>query len=365
SMPELTSSVQVLNQTSTLKEVNRNTMAAPVGILRNVSNTRSKPTTTLNVPIYDTSDSEQEGFNQTEYGYETEPEKDVNPQEARETLLHEHLIKSGYLNKKQERRKNWKRRWFVLRSTKLAYYKSDKEYELLKILDMNDVHSVAEVKLKNKLNVFYIVTSKRTYYVQAANKEELDEWVEAINKVKKVQEEEFLYEDTGSQADSEDMSEKTPSVLRISTQLATQQVKSPLSGSTSPVLNNSLALSPEKTTAAIDIPSRTQLQSSDYNAEGGHSFASASSYTSAGSIPNISSSPSSPVAGQYAKDSSDPTASSEDEEGYEDMVDEIDDGRIIHKGFVYKLDRYKKIWKKRWFVLKNDRLFYYKNPNPK
>ncbi|CAG8672296.1 11034_t:CDS:2 [Funneliformis caledonium] len=228
---------------------------------------------------------------------------------------------------------------------------------------MNDVHSVAEVKLKNKLNVFYIVTSKRTYYVQATSKKELDEWVEAINKVKKVQEEQLLHEDTGSQADSEDMSEKTPSMMRISTQLPTQKVKSPLSGSTSPVLNNSLT-SPEKATAAIDIPPRNQLQTSDYNAEGGHSFASVSSYTSAGSIPNVSSSPSSPVAGQYAKDSSDPTASSEDEDVYEDMVDELDDGRIIHKGFVYKLDRYKKIWKKRWFVLKNDRLFYYKNPKP-
>ncbi len=155
---------------------------------------------------------------------------------------------------------------------------------------MNDVHSAAEVKLKNKSNVFYIVTSKRTYYVQAASKKELDEWVEAINKVKKVQEE---FEDSGSQADSEDIS-----VKRISTQIAlndTQKVKSPLSGSTSPVFNNSLTLSPEKATAAIDIPPRPQFHSSEYNAEGGHSFASASSYTSAGSIPNASSSPSSPV----------------------------------------------------------------------
>lgn len=35
-------------------------------------------------------------------------------------------IKSGYLSKKGERRKTWKRRWFVLRSKRICYYKDDK-----------------------------------------------------------------------------------------------------------------------------------------------------------------------------------------------------------------------------------------------
>src|SRR3954451_7838774 len=202
---------------------------------------------------------------------------------------------------------------------------------------MNEVHAVAEVKLKNKQNVFGIVTPKRTYYVQATGKRELDEWVEAINNVKKdVQERDD--DDTGSQADSEDMSGrkgKIPTVKRIE---ASQKVKSPLSGSTS-ILDNPLTVSPENETAAIDIPPRPPFHSSEYNAEGGQSIASASS----GSIPNVSSSPSSPVAGHFAserKDSS-PTASSEEEEDDDEIVDEIDDDRIIHKGLVYKLDRYK------------------------
>ncbi|CAG8639486.1 4973_t:CDS:10 [Rhizophagus irregularis] len=338
-MPELTTSVQIVNSTSALKEVNKKTMDTPVGILRNGnvnSAQQSKTVTTVTTtitPFSDTSDSEQEGINQAEYGqeYETEPEGGVNPEEARETLQHEHLIKSGYLSKKQERRKNWKRRWFVLRSTKLAYYKSDKEYELLKILDMNDIHAVAEVKLKNKQNVFGIVTHKRTYYVQAASKKELDEWVEAINNVKKVvQEREFLDDDdTGSQADSEDMSGikgKSSTVKRIAN-------KSPLSESI-PAMDSSLSTSPEKGTAAIDIPK----SSSEYNVEGDNSLAS-SSYTS---IPNNASPPSSPITGQFASERKD--------------------------RLVYKLDRYKKIWKKRWFVLKNDQLLYYKNyknKNPK
>lgn len=35
-------------------------------------------------------------------------------------------VKSGYLMKKGERRKAWKKRWFVLRGGQLAMYKTDK-----------------------------------------------------------------------------------------------------------------------------------------------------------------------------------------------------------------------------------------------
>lgn len=38
-------------------------------------------------------------------------------------LENERTLKSGYLLKKGERRKAWKKRWFVLRTARLAYYK--------------------------------------------------------------------------------------------------------------------------------------------------------------------------------------------------------------------------------------------------
>ncbi|CAJ0910845.1 7467_t:CDS:2 [Entrophospora sp. SA101] len=151
---------------------------------------------------------------------------------------------------------------------------------------MHDVHAVTEVNLKNKQNVFGIVTPKRTYYVQAESKKMLDEWVEAINKVKKeVQDEELL--DEGSQAD-----------------------------------------------------------------KGPHSYVSASSYTSGGSVPNASSSPSSPFATNSPpkrQNSSDRTASSEEENDVMDVTNDENDennegdekSRIIHQGYLYKLDRYK------------------------
>lgn len=38
-------------------------------------------------------------------------------------LENERTLKSGFLLKKGERRKAWKKRWFVLRTARLAYYK--------------------------------------------------------------------------------------------------------------------------------------------------------------------------------------------------------------------------------------------------
>ncbi|CAG8535559.1 17552_t:CDS:2, partial [Cetraspora pellucida] len=339
-------------------------MAAPVGILRNTNQTQQGKPSTLVAPFSDNSDSEQEGINSTDYGqeYETEPEGDLNTEEAQETLQHETLIKSGYLAKKQERRKvgnkNWKRRWFVLRSTKLAYYKSEKEYELLRILDLNDVHTVAEVKLKNRSNVFGIVTPKRTYYVQAGSKRELDEWVDAINKIKKEVQDSEAFDDEGSQADAEDMVTKEKKTKRLTSQLKFE--------SSMQALDKQSTKTSVNETSAIDIPN-SQVQSAEYG-EGENSYVSVSSLTSGGSIPNVSSLPSSPVAAQFSaerKDSSDPTASSEEEEGgFTDVMgeDTTDDSREIQKGYLYKLDRYRTTWKKRWFVLNNTKLAYYKDP---
>jgi hypothetical protein len=44
-------------------------------------------------------------------------------------------LKSGYLMKKGERRKAWKKRWFVLRGGNLAMYKSDKVRLAIEVLD--------------------------------------------------------------------------------------------------------------------------------------------------------------------------------------------------------------------------------------
>ncbi|EPQ32094.1 uncharacterized protein PFL1_00291 [Pseudozyma flocculosa PF-1] len=99
-------------------------------------------------------------------------------------LLNETTVKSGYLAKRGEKRKTWKKRWFVLRSSKLAYYKNDKEYQLLRFIDVGDIKTVASVELKKNENTFGIVTPKRTFYVKASSRHEMEAWIAALNDVK-------------------------------------------------------------------------------------------------------------------------------------------------------------------------------------
>ncbi|KAF9134808.1 hypothetical protein BGW39_005718 [Mortierella sp. 14UC] len=103
---------------------------------------------------------------------------------SKDTLQEGQVIKAGYLLKKGERIKIWKKRWFVLRTSKFAYYKDDKEYELLRILDVRDVHRAAEIPAKHKPAVFMILTPRRTFTVQAKSVAEMQDWLHAINQAK-------------------------------------------------------------------------------------------------------------------------------------------------------------------------------------
>ncbi|KAJ9105184.1 hypothetical protein QFC19_003644 [Naganishia cerealis] len=126
--------------------------------------------------------------------------------ELKRRMEGERLVKSGYLLKKGERRKTWKKRWFVLRTEKLAYYKDDKvseaslgyeltsypflfhyqEYVLCRILNLRDIHSVLAVQLKkNQHHTIGIVTRQRTYYVRASSGAEMEGWIKALNETRR------------------------------------------------------------------------------------------------------------------------------------------------------------------------------------
>ncbi|KAF9354298.1 hypothetical protein BGX34_011109 [Mortierella sp. NVP85] len=116
--------------------------------------------------------------------YDSDMEADVDLGPSLETLHEGQILKSGYLHKKGERIKIWKKKWFVLRTSKLAYYKDSKEYVLHRIIDIRDIHKAAEVEVKNRTGVFMILTPRRTYTVQADSVAEMEEWVDAINHAK-------------------------------------------------------------------------------------------------------------------------------------------------------------------------------------
>lgn len=68
----------------------------------------------------------------------------------------------------------------MLRPAHLAYYKTDAEYELLKILDLSEIHSCTPISLKKHANTFGLVSPVRTFYLQASTQDEVHSWVQAI-----------------------------------------------------------------------------------------------------------------------------------------------------------------------------------------
>jgi hypothetical protein len=81
----------------------------------------------------------------------------------------------------------WKRRCFVLRPAHLAYYKTSAEYQLHRLLELQDVSTCTPVALKRRDNTFGVVTATRTYYLQAESQDDAKAWVAAIREAKEAQ----------------------------------------------------------------------------------------------------------------------------------------------------------------------------------
>jgi len=72
----------------------------------------------------------------------------------------------------------------VLRTAHIAYYKTSAEYQLLRLLELADVHSCTQVNLKRHDNTFGLISSSRTFYLQASTPQEVQAWVKAIDDAK-------------------------------------------------------------------------------------------------------------------------------------------------------------------------------------
>lgn len=94
------------------------------------------------------------------------------------------VIKAGYCVKQGAVMKNWKRRYFQLDENTIGYFKSELEKEPLRVIPLKEVHKVQECKQSDIMmrdNLFEIVTSSRTFYVQADSPEEMHSWIKAVS----------------------------------------------------------------------------------------------------------------------------------------------------------------------------------------
>uniref|UniRef100_A0A3B3DCN9 Pleckstrin homology domain containing, family A (phosphoinositide binding specific) member 1a n=1 Tax=Oryzias melastigma TaxID=30732 RepID=A0A3B3DCN9_ORYME len=94
------------------------------------------------------------------------------------------VIKSGYCVKQGAVMRNWKRRYFLLEENSMSYFKSDSEKEPLRIIPLKEVHKVQECKQSDIMmrdNLFEVVTTSRTFYIQADSPEEMHSWIKAVS----------------------------------------------------------------------------------------------------------------------------------------------------------------------------------------
>ncbi|XP_021508877.1 pleckstrin homology domain-containing family A member 1 isoform X4 [Meriones unguiculatus] len=94
------------------------------------------------------------------------------------------VIKAGYCVKQGAVMKNWKRRYFQLDENAIGYFKSELEKEPLRVIPLKEVHKVQECKQSDIMmrdNLFEIVTTSRTFYVQADSPEEMHSWIKAVS----------------------------------------------------------------------------------------------------------------------------------------------------------------------------------------
>ncbi|XP_069468085.1 pleckstrin homology domain-containing family A member 1 isoform X5 [Ambystoma mexicanum] len=81
-------------------------------------------------------------------------------------------------------RKNWKRRYFQLDDNLISYFKTSTEKDPLRSIPLKEVQKVQECKQSDIMmrdNLFEIVTTSRTFYVQANSPEDMHGWIKAVS----------------------------------------------------------------------------------------------------------------------------------------------------------------------------------------
>ncbi|KAJ2545061.1 hypothetical protein EV175_005839, partial [Coemansia sp. RSA 1933] len=117
---------------------------------------------------------------------EEEPNFNVDQRKEIETRLDEdRVIMRGYLLK-QDKLRQWRRRWFVLRQNTLSYYADDKEYEVKQILRRPDIHDIrgpdpSTAKAKSLHRTYFkVVAAKRNYWLAHDDATKAREWFNAL-----------------------------------------------------------------------------------------------------------------------------------------------------------------------------------------
>lgn len=102
------------------------------------------------------------------------------------------VIKSGYLQKRTQKTKNWKSIYLVYRPNTLSIYKNEKEDRLRHKIYLSDLTAVTLLKdpKHKRHNVFGLFSPAKNFHLQAPNAKDAQEWVDLIRRDARIEEEE-------------------------------------------------------------------------------------------------------------------------------------------------------------------------------
>lgn len=89
---------------------------------------------------------------------------------------------SGWLTKQSEWLKDWRRRFFILKGSKLFFAKSEHSAPH-GMIDLSECMTVKSAELKaGKKNAIEVSTHETTFFMYADSEKEKDEWIGAIGR---------------------------------------------------------------------------------------------------------------------------------------------------------------------------------------
>uniref|UniRef100_A0A673K1F2 Pleckstrin homology domain-containing family H member 1 n=1 Tax=Sinocyclocheilus rhinocerous TaxID=307959 RepID=A0A673K1F2_9TELE len=103
-----------------------------------------------------------------------------------ESVGPETLEKTGYLLKMGSQVKAWKRRWFILRTGEILYYKSPSDV-IRKPQGQMELNSSCHIARGEGAQTFQLITEKGTFYLAADSPNILEDWIRVLQNVLKVQ----------------------------------------------------------------------------------------------------------------------------------------------------------------------------------
>ncbi|KAL7919838.1 PH domain-containing protein [Trichoderma austrokoningii] len=102
------------------------------------------------------------------------------------------VIKSGCIQKRTQKTKNWKSIYLVLRPNGVSLYKDDKEAKLRHQIYLSELSAVAILKdpKHKRKNLFGLFSASRNFHFAAPTPQDAQEWVDLIRKAARLDEEE-------------------------------------------------------------------------------------------------------------------------------------------------------------------------------